>query len=97
MLYDDRGHISSLDEYLMKHEDIQRDNDLKEDILNRLLDMCVRSGVDVSRFDIEKDKYDDDIIAVTLQRYLSGPQIVNVKGMPPITMLKEIIIKGDLG
>lgn len=57
---DDEGHISYLDEYLIQRQTIQRDNDLKEYVLDRFLDMCV-------------------------------------EGDAPITMLKELIIKGHLG
>lgn len=78
------------------NEEIERDNDLKEYVLDRFLDMCVKSGVDVSRFEPEKRR-DGDIVAVTIQRYFSGPQTVRVEGDAPITMLKELIIKGHLG
>lgn len=78
------------------NEEIERDNDLKEYCLDRLHEMCVKAGVDVSRFEPEKGP-DGDIVAVTIQRYFSGPQTVCVEGDAPITMLKELIIKGDLG
>lgn len=78
------------------NEEIERDNDLKEYCLDRLWDMCVKAGVDVSRFEPEKGP-DGDIVAVTIQRYLSGPQTICVEGDAPITMLKELIIKGHLG
>lgn len=78
------------------NEEIERDNDLKEYCLDRLLDMCVKAGVDVSRFEPEKGP-DGDIVAVTIQRYFSEPQTVCVEGDAPITMIKELIIKGDLG
>lgn len=78
------------------NEEIERDNDLKEYCLNRLQEMCVKAGVDVSRFEPEKGP-DGDIVAVTIQCYFSGPQTVCVEGDAPITMLKEVIIKGHLG
>lgn len=78
------------------NEEIERDNDLKEYCLDRLRDMCVKAGVDVSRFEPEKGP-DGDIVAVTIQRYFSGTQTVCVEGDAPITMLKELIIKGHLG
>lgn len=78
------------------NEEIERDNGLKEYCLDRLWDMCVKAGVDVSRFEPEKGP-DGDIVAVTIQRYFSGPQTVCVEGDAPITMLKELIIKGGLG
>lgn len=78
------------------NEEIERDNDLKEYCLDRLCDMCVKAGVDVSRFEPEKGP-DGDIVAVTIQRYFSGPQTIRVEGDAPITMLKELIIKGHLG
>lgn len=78
------------------NEEIERDNDLKEYCLDRLHEMCVKAGVDVSRFEPEKGP-DGDIVAVTIQRYFSGPQTVRVEGDAPITMLKELIIKGHLG
>lgn len=93
---DDEGHISYLDEYLIQRQTIQRDNDLKEYVLDRFQDMCVKAGVDVSRFEPEKGP-DGDIVAVTIQRYFSGPQTIRVEGDAPITMLKELIIKGHLG
>lgn len=92
----DEGHISYLDEYLIQQQTIQRDNDLKEYVLDRFLDMCVKSGVDVSRFELEKGP-GGDIVAITIQRYFSGPQTVCVEGDSPITMVKELIIKGHLG
>lgn len=78
------------------NEEIERDNDLKEYFLDRLCDMCVKAGVDVSRFEPEKGR-DGDIVAVTIQRYFSEPQTVCVEGDAPITMIKELIIKGHLG
>lgn len=78
------------------NEEIERDNDLKEYCLDRLRDMCIKAGVDVSRFEPEKRR-DGDIVAVTIQRYFSGPQTICVEGDAPITMLKELIIKGHLG
>lgn len=78
------------------NEEIERDNDLKEYCLDRLHEMCVKAGVDVSRFEPEKGP-DGDIVAVTIQRYFSGPQTIRVEGDAPITMLKELIIKGHLG
>lgn len=78
------------------NEEIERDNDLKEYCLDRLWDMCVKAGVDVSRFEPEKGR-DGDIVAVTIQRYFSEPQTICVEGDAPITMLKELIIKGHLG
>ncbi len=93
---DDEGHISYLDEYLMQRQTIQRDNELKEYVLDRLLEMCVKSGVDISRLEPKKGP-DGDIVAVTIQRYFSEPQTICVEGDAPITMLKELIIKGHLG
>lgn len=93
---DDDGHISYLDEYLMQRQTIQRDNELKEYVLDRFLDMCVKAGVDVSRLEPKKGP-DGDIVAVTIQRYFSEPQTVCVEGDSPITMVKELIIKGHLG
>ena len=93
---DDEGHISYLDEYLMQRQTIQRDNELKEYVLDRLLEMCVKSGVDISRLESKKGP-DGDIVAVTIQRYFSEPQTICVEGDAPITMLKELIIKGHLG
>lgn len=78
------------------NEEIERDNDLKEYCLDRLHEMCVKAGVDVSRFEPVKGR-DGDIVAVTIQRYFSGPQTICVEGDAPITMLKELIIKGHLG
>lgn len=78
------------------NEEIERDNDLKEYVLDRFLDMCVKSGVDVSRLEPKKGP-DGDIVAVTIQHYFSEPQTVCVEGDAPITMIKELIIKGDLG
>lgn len=78
------------------NEEIERDNDLKEYCLDRLHEMCVKAGVDVSRFETVKGP-DGDIMAVTIQRYFSGPQTVCVEGDAPITMLKELIVKGHLG
>lgn len=78
------------------NEEIERDNDLKEYCLDRICDMCVKAGVDVSRLEPKKGP-DGDIVAVTIQRYFSGPQTVCVEGDAPITMLKELIIKGHLG
>lgn len=74
---DDEGHISYLDEYLMQRQTIQRDNELKEYVLDRFLDMRVKSGVDVSRLEPKKGP-DGDIVAVTIQRYFSGPQTVHL-------------------
>lgn len=93
---DDDGHISYLDEYLMQRQTIQRDNDLKEYVLDRFLGMCVKAGVDVSRLEPKKGP-DGDIVAVTIQRYFSEPQTVCVEGDAPITMIRELIIKGKLG
>ncbi|WP_307972786.1 hypothetical protein [uncultured Dialister sp.] len=78
------------------NEEIERDNDLKEYCLDRLCDMCVKAGVDVSRLEPKKGP-DGDIVAVTIQSYFSGPQTVCVEGDAPITMIKELIIKGNLG
>lgn len=78
------------------NEEIERDNDLKEYCLDRLHEMCVKAGVDVSHFETVKGP-DGDIVAVTIQRYFSGPQTICVEGDAPITMLKELIIKGHLG
>lgn len=78
------------------NEEIERDNDLKEYCLDRLHEMCVKAGVDVSRFETVKGP-DGDIVTVTIQRYFSEPQTVCVEGDAPITMLKELIIKGHLG
>lgn len=94
---DDEGHISYLDEYLMQRQTIQRDNELKEYVLDRFLDMCVKFGVDVSRFEPEKGP-GGDIVAVTIYRYFQPcNQTINVEGDSPITMVKELIIKGHLG
>ena len=78
------------------NEEIERDNDLKEYCLESLKEMCVKAGVDVSRFET-KPGPDGDIVAVTIQRYFSEPQTICVEGDAPITMLKELIIKGHLG
>lgn len=78
------------------NEEIERDNDLKEYCLDRLRDMCVKAGVDVSRLEPKKGP-DGDIVEVTIQRYFSGPQTICVEGDAPITMIKELIIKGHLG
>lgn len=78
------------------NEEIERDNDLKEYCLDRLQEMCVKAGVDVARFET-KPGPDGDIVAVTIHRYFSGPQTICVEGDAPITMLKEVIIKGHLG
>ena len=78
------------------NEEIERDNDLKEYCLDRLHEMCVKAGVDVSRFETVKGP-DGDIMAVTIQRHFSGPQTICVEGDAPITMLKELIVKGHLG
>ena len=75
---------------------IERDNELKEYFLDLLLGMCVKAGVDVSRFEPKKGP-DGDIVAVTIQRYFSEPQTICVEGDAPITMLKELILKGHLG
>lgn len=75
---------------------IERDNELKEYFLDLLLGMCVKTGVDVSRFET-KIGPDGDIVAVTIQRYFSEPQTICVEGDAAITMLKEVIIKGHLG
>lgn len=75
---------------------IERDNELKEYFLDLLLGMCVKTGVDVSRFEPKKGP-DGDIVAVTIQRYFSGPQTICVEGDAPLTMVKELIIKGHLG
>ena len=94
---DDESHVSYLDEYLIKHKEIERDNDLKEYCLDRLLDMCVKAGVDVARFEA-KPGPDGDIVEVTIHRYFQPcNQTICVEGDAPITMLKEIIIKGHLG
>lgn len=77
------------------NEEIERDNDLKEYCLDRLHEMCVKAGVDVAR--LETNYRDGDLVAVTIQRYFSGPQTICVEGDAPITMLKELIIKGHLG
>lgn len=78
------------------NEEIERDNDLKEYCLDRFLDMCVKADVDVSNFKPHKGP-GGDIAAVTIQRYFSEPQTICVEGDAPITMLKELIIKGHLG
>lgn len=78
------------------NEEIERDNDMKEYFLYLLKEMCIKAGVDVSRFEPEKGP-DGDIVAVTIQRYFSGPQTICVEGDAPITMLKELIVKGHLG
>lgn len=78
------------------NEKIERDNDLKEYCLDRFLDMCVKADVDVSNFEPYKGP-DGDIAAVTIQRYFSGPQTICVESDAPITMLKELILKGHLG
>lgn len=75
---------------------IERDNELKEYFLDLLLGMCVKAGVDVSRFEPKKGP-NGDIVAVVICRYFSGPQTICVEGDAPITMLKEVIIKGHLG
>lgn len=93
---DDESHVSYLDEFLMRHKTIERDNDLKEYFLYLLHGMCVKAGVDVSRFEPKKGP-DGDIVAVTIQRYFAGPQTICVEGDAPITMLKELILKGNLG
>lgn len=69
---------------------------MKEYVLDRFLDMCVKSGVDISRLEPKKGP-DGDIVAVTIHRYFAGPQTICVEGDAPITMMKEIIIKGHLG
>lgn len=78
------------------NKEIERDNDMKEYFLYVLKEMCIKAGVDVSRFEPEKGP-GGDIVAVTIQRYFSGPQTICVEGDAPITMLKELIIKGHLG
>lgn len=93
---DDKSHVSYLDEFLMRHKTIERDNDLKEYFLYLLHGMCVKADVDVSNFEPHKGP-DGDIVAVTIQRYFSGPQTICVEGDAPITMLKELILKGHLG
>lgn len=76
---------------------IERDNQLKEYFLDLLLGMCVKTGVDVSRFET-KIGPDGDIVAVVICRYFSKTNDrINVEGDAPITMLKEVIIKGHLG
>lgn len=77
-------------------EEIERDNDMKEYFLYLLSEMCVKAGVDVSRF---KPRYglDGDIVDVTIHHFDSAPQTINVEGDSPITMIKELIIKGHLG
>lgn len=93
---DDKSHVSYLDEFLMRHDAIKRDNALKEYFLYLLKEMCVKADVDVSRFEPKKGP-SGDIVAVTIQRYFSEPQTICVEGDAPITMLKELIIKGHLG
>lgn len=93
---DDDGHISYLDEYLMQRQTIQRDNELKEYCLDRLQEMCVKAGVDVAR--LEPNYRDGSLVSVTIDRYFQPcNQTINVEGDAPITMLKELIIKGKLG
>lgn len=75
---------------------IERDNELKEYFLDLLLGMCVKADVDVSNFEPHKGP-DGDIVAVTIQRYFQGPQTICVEGDAPLTMVKELIIKGHLG
>lgn len=93
---DDKSHVSYLDEFLMRHDAIKRDNELKEYFLELLLGMCVKTEVDVSRFET-KIGPDGDIVEVTIQRYFQGPQTICVEGDAPLTMVKELIIKGHLG
>lgn len=79
------------------NEEIERDNDLKEYCLDMLHEMCVKAGVDVSRFEPEKGP-DGDIVSVTIYRYFQPcNQTINVEGDSPITLVKELIIKGHLG
>ena len=79
------------------NEEIERDNDLKEYCLDRLWDMCVKAGVDVSRFETKKGP-DGDIVEVVICRYFSKTNDrINVEGDAPLTMVKELIIKGHLG
>lgn len=47
------------------NKEIEGDNDLKEYCLDMLLGMCVKAGVDVSRFEPKKGP-DGDIVAVTI-------------------------------
>lgn len=75
---------------------IERDNELKEYFLYLLKEMCIKAGVDVARFET-KPGPDGDIVAVTIHRYFSGPQTICVEGDAPLTMVKELIIKGHLG
>lgn len=76
---------------------IERDNELKEYFLDLLLGMCVKAGVDVSRFEPKKGP-DGDIVAVVICRYFSKTNDrINVEGDAPLTMVKELIIKGKLG
>ena len=64
---DDEEHISYLDEYLIRHQSIQKDNELKEYILGRFLDICIGAGVDVISFEPEKG-IDGDIVSVTIRK-----------------------------
>ncbi len=78
------------------NEEIERDNELKEYVLDRFLDMCVKAGVDVAR--LEPNYRDGALVSVTIYRYFQPcNQIINVEGDSPITMVKELIIKGHLG
>lgn len=78
------------------NEEIERDNDLKEYCLDRLHEMCVKAGVDVAR--LETNYRDGDLVSVTIHRYFQPcNQTINVEGDSPITMIKELIIKGHLG
>lgn len=78
-------------------ETIRKDNDQKEYFLSMLLEMCVKAGVDVSHFELEKGPA-GDIVAVVICRYFSKTNDrINVEGDAPLTMVKELIIKGHLG
>ena len=78
------------------NEEIERDSDLKEYCLDRLCDMCVKAGVDVAR--LEPNYRDGALVSVTIYRYFQPcNQTINVEGDSPITMVKELIIKGHLG
>lgn len=71
-------------------------NQLKEYCLDRLYEMCAKSDVGVARLD--SDYRDGDLVSVTIYRHFPlCNQTINVEGDSPITMVKELIIKGNLG
>lgn len=71
-------------------------NQLKEYCLDRLLEMCVKAGVDVAR--LEPNYREGALVSVTIYRYFQPRnQTINVEGDSPITMVKKLIIKGRLG